>query len=247
MQREIPTYSTPISEIRATAVSGAAAKPGNRADQFQLVRIGLSKPEDFSFDTLPVRIQLVDVQQAFLEFGCLFTGYHPVHSSLDFLRQECLQRRWINGVTSNCSPGCSKMYWIMEREDFPNTSENTSSSCRFGNGEAVLGAVLLSGQHIGELHTVAHQVTELADVRRWDKAGLDHAAHIQVADPLGVLAVGFVALLRLSCIWGGPEVTRQVFSRILNTGIQHFSCGFHADARAGVFGKPVMPDPSVRW
>ena len=88
------------------------------------------------------------------------------------------------------------MYWIMEREDFPNTSENTSSSFQIGNGEAVLGAVLLSGQHIGELHTVAHQVTELADVRRWDKAGLDHAAHIQVANPLGVLAVGFVALLR---------------------------------------------------
>ncbi len=66
----------------------SGGKARNRADQFQLVRIGLSKPEDFSFDTLPVRIQLVDVQQAFLEFGCLFTGYHPVPQQLGFPQQD---------------------------------------------------------------------------------------------------------------------------------------------------------------
>ena len=97
------------------------------------------------------------------------------------------------------------MYWIMEREDFSKHVRKHIIQLQIGNGEAVLGAVLLSGQHIGELHTAAHQVTELADVRRWDKAGLDHAAHIQVANPLGVLAVGFVCPSAVSCISGAPR------------------------------------------
>ena len=81
--------------------SGGEAR--NRADQFQLVRIGLGKPEDFGFDMLPVCIQLVDVQQAFLEFGCLFTGYRPVHGSLDFLNRMLAapvdKRRYIKLLT----------------------------------------------------------------------------------------------------------------------------------------------------
>ncbi|VUX17001.1 Uncharacterised protein [Blautia obeum] len=105
-----------------------------------------------------------------------------------------------------------------------------------------MGAVLLSGQHIGELHTAAHQVTELADVRRWDKAGLDHAAHIQVANPLGVLAVGFVALLRFRVFR-----VRQGDPTGLFKDIEYrnpvFPCGFHADIRAGVFRKPVSQIP----
>lgn len=41
----------------------------NCADQLQLVGIGLCKPKDLSFDMLAVFIELVDVQQAFLELG----------------------------------------------------------------------------------------------------------------------------------------------------------------------------------
>ena len=54
----------------------------------------------------------------------------------------------------------------------------------------------MSARREHRLRNLERRVAELADVRRWDKAGLDHAAHIQVANPLGVLAVGFVALLR---------------------------------------------------
>ena len=36
---------------------------------------------------LPVFIELVDVQQAFPKFGSLFTGYRPVHGSLNFLNR----------------------------------------------------------------------------------------------------------------------------------------------------------------
>ena len=38
----------------------SGGKARNRADQFQLVRIGLSKPEDFSFDTLPCLLYTSD-------------------------------------------------------------------------------------------------------------------------------------------------------------------------------------------
>jgi len=36
---------------------------------------------------LPVFIELVDVQQAFLEFSRLFTGYRSVHSGLNFFNR----------------------------------------------------------------------------------------------------------------------------------------------------------------
>ena len=62
-------------------------KIGNRMGQLQLVRIRFSKPEDFGFDTLPVFIELANVEQAFLEFGCLLTEYRSVHGRLNFLRR----------------------------------------------------------------------------------------------------------------------------------------------------------------
>ena len=101
-----------------------------------------------------------------------------------------------------------------------------------------MGAVLLPGQHIGELHTIAHQVTELADVGRRDKAGLDHAAHIQVANPLGILTVGFVALLRL-CVLGVGQCDPAALFKDIEYRNPVFPCGFHTDVRTGVFGKPA--------
>lgn len=42
-----------------------------------------------------------------------------------------------------------------------------------GNSKAVLGTVLLSGGETCELGAVAHQISELTDVDRWDKAAAD--------------------------------------------------------------------------
>ena len=78
-----------------------------------------------------------------------------------------------------------------------------------------------------------------SDVRRWDKAGLDHAAHIQVANPLGVLAVGFVALLRFRVFRVRQGDPTGLFKDI-EYGNPAFLRGFHADAQAIVFGKPIM-------
>ncbi len=56
-------------------------------DQFQLVGIRFGKPKDFGFYMLPVLIELVDVQQTFLEFGSLFTGYRSVLSGLNLFNR----------------------------------------------------------------------------------------------------------------------------------------------------------------
>lgn len=89
-----------------------------------------------------------------------------------------------------------------------------------GDSQTVLGAVLLSGEHVRELGAVAHQVAELPYFRRWDKAGLYHVAHEEVADPLCILAVGLITLLRLR-IFGMGKCDETGFSRMLKTGIQY--------------------------
>ncbi len=89
-----------------------------------------------------------------------------------------------------------------------------------GNGKTVLGAILFPREYIGEFDAIAHQVAQLADIRRWDKAGLDHAAHIQVTDPLGVLSVGLVPFLGFDVLEVGQGDPIGLF-RILNTGIQY--------------------------
>jgi len=67
-----------------------------------------------------------------------------------------LPRRSAKGATSKVSPGCSRMYWIMDREVFPNTSENTSSSFRLETVRQFGSEVLFNGYHIGELGVVMH-------------------------------------------------------------------------------------------
>lgn len=53
---------------------------------------------------------------------------------------------------------------------------------------------------MGELRKVARKVSKLADVGGRDKAGPDHVAREQVANPLGILTVGLVSLLRLGVL-----------------------------------------------
>ena len=74
-----------------------------------------------------------------------------------------------------------------------------------GDSQTVQGAVLLPGEHVRELGAVAHQVAELPYFRRWDKAGLYHVAHEEVADPLCILAVSLIALLWLRIFWMGKR------------------------------------------
>ena len=106
-----------------------------------------------------------------------------------------------------------------------------------GNGKTVLRAVLFTGQHIGEFQAIPHQVAKLANIRRWNKAGLDHTAHIQVTDPLGILAVCFVAFLRFDVFGVCQSDPTGLFENIEYRN-PILACRFHTDIGTGVFRKP---------
>lgn len=65
----------------------SSRKPRDSANQFQLVRVRFRKPKDFGFDMLPVFIELVDMQQTFLEFDSLFTRHSSINSGLNFFNR----------------------------------------------------------------------------------------------------------------------------------------------------------------
>jgi len=111
-----------------------------------------------------------------------------------------------------------------------------------GNSQAVLSAVLLPHEHVGELGAVAHQVAELADLGGGDKAWLYHIAHEEVADPFGILAVGLVPFLGLGILGVGKGDETGFFKDIEDRD-PVFSGRLHTDLEAGVFGKPVRQLP----
>ena len=106
-----------------------------------------------------------------------------------------------------------------------------------GHGEAVQGAVLFTGDHVGELGTVANQIPKLTNDRRRDKAGLDHTAHEQVANPTSVLAIRLVALHGLGILWMG-ECNLAGFFEDVEHGNPVFPGGFHTDLCAVILLQP---------
>jgi len=78
----------------------------------------------------------------------------------------------------------------------------------------------------------------MTDWSRRNKAGLDHAAHKQVADPGRVLAVCLISLLRFGVFGMGKDNTASLFKDVENR-YPVFACGFHTNLGAAVLGKPV--------
>ena len=106
-----------------------------------------------------------------------------------------------------------------------------------GDGQTVLSAVLLTGQHIRQLDAVTDKVAKMANCWRWDKGRLDHAAHEQVADPPGVFTIGFVSLLRFRVL----GMSKRYLAGFLKH-IEHrnpiLAGGFHTDFLTLMFLKP---------
>lgn len=99
--------------------------------------------------------------------------------------------------------------------------------------------VLLAGDHIGELETVSYQVAQLTNVCRWNKGGLDHAAHIQVADPFGIFAVSLIPLHRLGIFGMGKRNPQVVLLQDIENRNPILAGRFHANIVAVVLSKPV--------
>ena len=106
-----------------------------------------------------------------------------------------------------------------------------------GDGQTVLSAVLLTGQHIRQLDAVTDKVAKMANSWRWDKGRLDHAAHEQVTDPAGILTVGFVSLLWFGVLGMGKGYLAG-FLQYIEYRNPVLASGFHADFLTVVFLKP---------
>ena len=78
----------------------------------------------------------------------------------------------------------------------------------------------------------------MTDIWGRDKAGLDHVAHEQVANPLGVFPVSLVSLLRLGVLGMGKGYPAALFKDI-EYWDPILSGRFHADLRASILGKPI--------
>ena len=192
---------------------------------------------DFNFNLGAVLLKFVDVVETLAEFDSLLMGDGAVYSGLNL-------RNW--GFTAP----------INERRDvkrLPGVRQNElgDGTCGFaehvrkhiveleiGHGEAVLGAVLFASDHVGEFDTIANKVTKLAYDGRRDKAGLDHAAHEQVANPAGILAIRLVALHGLGVLGMGERDLAGLFKDVEH-GNPVFPGGFHADLCAVQLRQPI--------
>ena len=122
---------------------------------------------------------------------------------------------------------------------FPKDIREDIIQLKVGYGKTVMGTVLLASDHVGEFGAVSYQIPELPDISRRDKRRFDHAAHIQIADPFGVLAVGLVSFLRFSVFRVGESNAEVMFLQDVENGDPVFAGRFHTDIRTVVFGKPV--------
>ena len=77
----------------------------------------------------------------------------------------------------------------------------------------------------------------MANSWRRDKGRLDHIAHEQVANPLCILPVSFVALLRL-CVFGVRKRYKAGFFEDVEDRNPVSAGGFHADFLAVILVKP---------
>ena len=111
-----------------------------------------------------------------------------------------------------------------------------------GDSQAVLCAVFLTGNHVGEFEAVTHQVTELPYFRGRDKTGFYHVTHEQVADPFGILAVSLIPLLRFR-IFGMRKGNETGVFQDVEDRDPVLAGRFHADFRAVVFGKSLRQLP----
>ena len=77
----------------------------------------------------------------------------------------------------------------------------------------------------------------MTDIRGRNKARLDHVAHEQVADPLGILTIRLVALLGFRVL-GVSQCNEAGLFEDVEDRDPILAGGFHADFRAVVLGKP---------
>ncbi len=65
----------------------------------------------------------------------------------------------------------------------------------------------------------SHQISQMADVGRWNKGRFDHVTHAKVTNPFRILAVSLVSFLRFRILEMGKGNKKIFFSKMLKKGI----------------------------
>ncbi len=168
---------------------------------------------DFLFDLGAVLFEFVDVVETLAELDGLLMGDGAIHSGLNLgdwgFAAPVNERRDVE-----CLPG-------VRQEELGDGTRGLAEhvgkhiiELEVGHGETVLGAVLFAGNHVGELAAIANEVAKLTNDEWWDKAGLDHTAHEQVANPAGVLAIRLVAFHGLGVLGMGERNLAGLFKDV---------------------------------
>ena len=84
---------------------------------------------------------------------------------------------------------------------------------------------------------VADEIAQMANSWRRDKGRLDHVAHEQVANPLCILPVSFVAILRFGVL-GVCKCYKTGFFEDVEDRNPESAGRFHADFHAVILVKP---------
>ena len=178
---------------------GGAAETGNGAQELEDICKGFTDAENFLFQSLAMLLKLINVVETLTKLNCLFGRNSTVYSGLNLRK-----RSFAASVHELCNV---KMFTGMCEDIFGNGTSRFAEDIRehiiqfqVGHGEAVLRTVLLTSQHIRQLHAVTNEASQMADSWRRDKGRIDHVAHEQVADPFCVLPVSLVALLRFGVL-----------------------------------------------
>ena len=85
--------------------------------------------------------------------------------------------------------------------------------------------------------TITHQIAKLTNRSRRDKTGLNHAAHEQIANPLSILAIGFIPLPWSGILWMREDYVTTFFEDVEDRN-PIFTGGFHTNILTGIFGEP---------
>lgn len=99
-------------------------------------------------------------------------------------------------------------------------------------------AVFLTSDHTGEFEAVSYWVPELTDISRRNKGRSDHAAHIQVAEPLSVFAVSLITFQWLDVFRVGERDIKTMFFQNVENRDSVFTGRFHANVSTVISSKP---------
>ena len=92
---------------------------------------------------------------------------------------------------------------------------------------------------------VADEIAQMANSWRRDKGRLDHVAHEQVTNPLGILTVSLVAFLGLG-VFGVSQSHQTGFFEDVEDGNPELAGRFHADLLAVVYQSIVISERAPR-